>query len=491
MTALLGIDLGTSSVKALLVGERDNVLAEASASLAVSRPRPLWSEQDPDDWWRATEAALDRLATSRPQMLADVAGIGLSGQMLGVTLLDERDRPLRPAILWNDGRANQECRELERLVPDFAEIVGCRAMAGFPAPKLRWLRRHEPERLDQARVILLPKDVVRLRLTGETATDAADGSATLLMRTQDGVWDPPLLAASGVRREQLPRIVRSTQIAGELRPDWSLRWRLPARTPVFGGAGDNMCGAVGAGVAGPRQACISLGTSGVYVRSDSRFLPAQGGGMHTHRHAVEGLFLQNGCILSAGAALNWVALLIGETDVGGGILDEVEAAGISPSETPVFTPYLAGERTPHDNPALTAAFSGLTLSTTRLHLVQSVLEGTALALGDCHRALAVAGSAVDRVRLVGGGSRSRLWASLIASEIGTPLELPGTWAYGPALGAARLARAGLGGPLIASDTVEDIVEPRPDLADALRSKRPAFASHLALRPAAGPTVRPA
>ena len=488
MTALLGIDLGTSSVKALLVGERDNVLAEASASLAVSRPRPLWSEQDPDDWWRATEAALDRLAASRPQMLADVAGIGLSGQMLGVTLLDEHDRPLRPAILWNDGRANQECEELERLVPDFAEIVGCRAMAGFPAPKLRWLRRHEPERLDQARVILLPKDVVRLRLTGETATDAADGSATLLMRTQDGVWDPPLLAASGVTREQLPRIVRSTQIAGELRPDWSLRWRLPARTPVFGGAGDNMCGAVGAGVAGPRQACISLGTSGVYVRSDSRFLPAQGGGMHTHRHAVEGLFLQNGCILSAGAALNWVALLVGEADVGGGLLDDVEAAGISPSETPVFTPYLAGERTPHDNPALTAAFSGLTLSTTRLHLVQSVLEGTALALGDCHRALAVAGSAVDRVRLVGGGSRSRLWASLIASEIGTPLELSGTGAYGPALGAARLARAGLGGALIASDTVEDIVEPRPDLADALRSKRPAFASHLALRPAAGPTA---
>jgi len=358
-------------------------------------------------------------------------------------------------------------------------------MAGFPAPKLRWLRRHEPERLDQARVILLPKDVVRLRLTGETATDAADGSATLLMRTQDGVWDPPLLAVSGVTREQLPRIVRSTQIAGELRPDRSLRWRLPPRTPVFGGAGDNMCGAVGAGIVGPRQACISLGTSGVYVRSDSRFLRALGGGMHTHRHAVEGLFLQNGCILSAGAALTWVALLVGEADVGGGILDEVEAAGISPSETPVFTPYLAGERTPHDNPALTAAFSGLTLSTTRLHLVQSVLEGTALALGDCHRALA--GSAVDRVRLVGGGSRSRLWASLIASELGTPLELPGTGAYGPALGAARLARAGLGGPLIASDMVEDIVEPRPDLADALRSKRPAFASHLALRPAAGPT----
>jgi xylulokinase len=490
VTAFLGIDLGTSSVKAVLVGERDDVLAEGSAPLAVSRPRPLWSEQDPDDWWRATETALDRLAASRAQKLADVAAIGLSGQMLGVTLLDENDRPLRPAILWNDGRAGQQCEELEKLVPGFAEIVGCRAMAGFPAPKLRWLRAHEPERLDRARLVLLPKDVVRLRLTGEAATDDADGSATLLMRTQDAAWDARLLAATGVTGQQLPRIVRSTQIAGELRPEWSLRWGLPAQTPVVGGAGDNMCGAVGAGVVEPREACISLGTSGVYVRADARFLPAHGGGMHTHRHAVQGQFLQNSCTLSAGAALNWVAGLVGSGDVGV-LLDEVAAAGISPSETPVFTPYLAGERTPHDDPALTAAFSGLTLSTTRLHVVQAVLEGTAMALGDCHRALAGAGGAVDRIRLVGGGSRSRVWASLIASAIGRPLELSATGAYGPALGAARLARAGLGGPLIASDTVDETVEPRSDLADALGSKRPAFDSHLALRPAPGPAVSPA
>ena len=289
----LGIDLGTSSVKAILVGERDDVLAEASAPLPVSRPRPLWSEQDPDDWWRATETALDGLAASRPQMLADVAGIGLSGQMLGVTLLDERDLPLRPAILWNDGRAGQQCEELERLVPGFADIVGCRAMAGFPAPKLRWLRANEPERLDRARRILLPKDVLRLKLTGEAATDAADGSATLLMRTQDAAWDEALLSATGVRAHQLPGIAGSTQVAGELRAEWSRRWKLPPRTPVVGGAGDNMCGAVGAGVVEPRQACISLGTSGVYVRTDARFLPAHGGGMHTHRHAVQDLFLQN------------------------------------------------------------------------------------------------------------------------------------------------------------------------------------------------------
>lgn len=481
MTAFLGIDLGTSSVKALLVDEQDDVLAEASAPLALSRPRPLWSEQEPDDWWAATESALDRLAASRSEMLADVAAIGLSGQMLGVALFDESDRALRPAILWNDGRATRQCEELERLVPGFAEIVGCRAMAGFPAPKLRWLRAHEPERLDRARRILLPKDVVRLKLTGEAAADAADGSATLLMRTQEGTWDARLLASSGVRAEQLPRIVRPTQISGELRSDCSVRWKLPARTPVVGGAGDNMCGAVGAGVVDERQACISLGTSGVYVRSDSRFLPAHGGGMHTHRHAVEGLFLQNGCTLSAGAALNWVAALVGERDLGV-LLNELEAASIAATETPVFTPYLAGERTPHDDPGLTAAFSGLTLSTTRLHLVQSVLEGTAMALGDCHRALAAGDSTVDRIRLVGGGSRSRLWSSLIASAIGHPLELSRTGANGPALGAARLARAAMGGALVATDALDDIVEPRPDLAGALASKRQAFASHLALRP---------
>jgi xylulokinase len=228
----------------------------------------------------------------------------------------------------------------------------------------------------------------------------------------------------------------------------------------------------------------------VYVRADTRFLPAQGGGMHTHRHAVQGQFLQNGCALSAGAALTWVAALLGEADVGR-LLDDLEAAGISPSETPVFTPYLAGERTPHDDPALTAAFSGLTLSTTRLHVVQAVLEGTAMALGDCHHALAAGGGPVDRIRLVGGGSRSRLWASLIASAIRHPLELSTTGAYGPALGAARLARAGLGGPLIASDTIDDIVEPRSELGEALRGKRPAFASHLSLREARGPAVSPA
>jgi xylulokinase len=487
VTAFLGIDIGTSGVKALLVGERDDVLAEASAPLAVSRPRPLWSEQDPEGWWEATADALDRLAACRPQMLADVAALGLSGQMLGVTLLDESHRSLRPAMLWNDGRAGEECDELERLVPGFAEIVGCRPMPGFPAPKLRWLRAHEPERLDRARLVLLPKDVVGLKLTGEAATDDADGSATLLMRTKDGVWDEALLSASGAKAQQLPRIVGSTQVAGQLRAEWSRRWKLPSRTPVVGAAGDNMCGAVGAGVVEPRQACISLGTSGVYVRADARFMPAQGGGMHTHRHAVAGLFLQNGCVLSAGAALNWVAALVGDVDVAA-LLEEVEAAAISPSETPVFTPYLAGERTPHDDPLLTAAFSGLTLSTTRLQLVHSILEGTALALGECHSALAGAGNPVDRVRLVGGGSRSRLWASLIASEIGRPLEMSGTGAYGPALGAARLARAGLNGPLIADDRVDDVVEPRSDLADALRSKRPAFASHLALRRVGGPDV---
>jgi xylulokinase len=476
----LGLDIGTSGVKAVVVDERDRVLAEATAPLEVSRPRALWAEQDPADWWQAATIALDALAARAPREMAAVRAIGLSGQMLGVTLLDEADTPIRPALLWNDGRAAAECAELERRFADFTDIVGCRAMPGFSAPKLRWLAHHEPASLARARRVLLTKDYVRLRLTGETASDRADSSATLLMETEAGDWHDGLVAACGLDRTKLPRLVDSAEITGTLLPELAARWHLPAATPVVGGSGDNMCAGIGVGAVRSGDAYIGLGTSGVYCLANDRFVPARGAGMHTHRHAIDGLYAQHAVVLSAGAALAWVGRLLRATDLSA-LIAEVDAAGLSPAETPVFTPYLGGERTPHDDPTLTATFSGLTHDTSALALVQSVMEGVALALADGHDALIASGAHIGNVVLTGGGARSTLWARLIASAIGLPLEIQAGAETGPALGAARLARLGSGGPLIAG-TPGDAkrIDVDPALREQLLHKRRTYRKHLDL-----------
>jgi xylulokinase len=472
----LGLDIGTSGVKAVVVDAEDRVVAQATAPLTVSRP--LWAEQDPEQWWHAVTSALDALGTSSPQAMAAVEAIGLSGQMLGVVLLDAADQPIRPALLWNDGRATVECAELERRFCAFADIVGCRAMPGFPAPKLLWLARHEPHALARTRRVLLPKDYVRLRLSGEAASDRADSSATLLMDTRAGDWDDAIVAACGLDRARLPRLVESAEIAGTLRRALAERWGLRTATPIVGGAGDNMCAGVGVGAVSAGAAYIGLGTSGVYFLVNDSFVPAKGGGMHTHRHAVPGLYCQNAVVLSAGAALAWVAALL-RADIDA-LMAEVEAAPLMPSQTPVFTPYLSGERTPHDDPSLTAAFSGLTHDVGPAALVQSVLEGVALAIADGHDALLGSGAAITEVTLTGGGARSALWARLIAAAIGLPLRAQSDAQSGPALGAARLARQGTGGPLIASRGKTGTVAVDTALREQLLEKRTLFRKHLAL-----------
>ncbi|MBY0318414.1 MAG: xylulokinase [Reyranella sp.] len=474
----LGIDIGTSSVKAVVMDDGDRAMATTSAPLALSHPKPLWSEQAPEDWWQAVVDSLDALAAVSPAAMAAVRGIGLSGQMLGVSLLDAADTPIRPALLWNDGRASAECAELHRSLKDFADIVGCRAMPGFSAPKLLWLSRHEPDAMARTRRILLTKDYIRLRLTGEAASDRADASATLLMDTARGDWHDGILAACGVDRARLPRLVESAEISGMLREELAKRWHLPTGTPVAGGGGDNMCAGVGVGAVQAGAAYISLGTSGVYFVANDRFVPARGGGMHTHRHAVPGLFAQHAVALSAGAALAWIAGVLGRQDIAE-LVTEVESQRLSPDVTPVFTPYLAGERTPHDNPLLTATFSGLTHMTGPHHLVQAVLEGVALALADGHAALTNDGARIERIVLTGGGARSELWARLVAAAIGQPLHLAGDQRSGPAIGAARLARAAIGGPLIAArENDSPIVEVDPRLREQLLRKRVLFQEHV-------------
>jgi len=468
----LGIDIGTSAVKGVLVDERDRLLANASAPLEVQRPQPLWSEQDPESWWTATQAVIDHLAATQP--MAGVAAIGLSGQMLGVTLLDEHDRPLRPAILWNDGRASEECAELERLVPNFAQRVGCRAMPGFSAPKLLWLAGHEPALLARARRVMLAKDYVRLRLTGEAVSDLADASATLLMDTVDGRWSDGISAACGISTDVLPGLVASSAVSGRLRADVAARWGFRGGVPVAGGGGDNMCGGVGAGVIARGDAFISLGTSGVYFVVNDRFVPALSGGLHTHRHAVDGLYCQQAVVLSAAGALSWLVRLLGVDNVEQ-FVNDIETASLAPRDVPLFTPYLGGERTPYDDPLATATMSGMRFTTTPLHLGRAVLDGVALAIADCHDALCGSDAPIERIRLIGGGARSRLWAEIIATVLDRSLELPEEGAMGPALGAARLARQSVGGPLLGAIAMKKhVVSPRLEWRDDYSLKRERF-----------------
>jgi xylulokinase len=394
--------------------------------------------------------------------------------MLGVTLLDGANRPLRPAMLWNDGRAGAECESLEETIPGFADLVGCRAMPGFPAPKLLWLSRHEPRMLAQTRRVLLTKDYVRLKLSGEVVTDLADGSATLLMDTRKGAWSDTIASACGITTGVLPRIVDSGAISAALRSEHSERWGLPRGLPIAGGGGDNMCGAVGADVVRRGQAFISLGTSGVYFVANDRFVPALSGGMHTHRHAVPGLFAQHGVVLSAASALTWIAGLLGKTRIGQ-FIAEIESADLDPDHVPIFTPYLGGERTPYNDPHATGTFSNLRFATSPLHLGRAVLDGVALALADCHDALIADRAPIQDIALIGGGSRSLLWAEIIATVIGQPLRLPGNAALGPALGAARLARTATGGPLtLPKSEIGMLIAPRAEWRDAYLRKREGF-----------------
>jgi xylulokinase len=478
----VGIDIGTSSVKAVLIDDDDRALAEQSQPLDTQRPRPLWYEQSPESWWSATAAVLDRLVAAQPALMGAVRALGLTGQMLGVTLLDRADQPLRPAILWNDGRASAECEALERRIAGFADLVGCRAMPGFPAPKILWLARHEPATLRATKRVLLTKDYVRLHLTGEAVSDVADASATLLMDTRAGTWSVDIAEACGISVELLPRLVACGAPSGTLRPELARRWGMRDGVPVAGGAGDNMCAALGARVIHRGDACISIGTSGVYLVANDAFVPAQGCGLHTHRYAVPGLFAQQGCVLSAASALTWLCSLLAVPDAGA-LIAKVEAADLAPDDVPVFTPYLSGERTPHNDPLATAAISGLRITSGPLELGRAVLDGVALAIADCQDALRADGAPIERVVLIGGGARSRLWAEIIATATGQTLHVPPHASLGPALGAARLARQCMGGPLIAERSAtrgDDRIEPRSSWIDAYERKRDVFRRHYAM-----------
>ena len=434
----LGIDIGTSGVKAVLVDGDQRMVAQANEALTVARPEPLWSEQDPGSWWRATRAAVAALKAEAPDALGAVEGIGLSGQMHGATLLDESDRVLRPAILWNDGRSASQCEALEAAEPRSREITGNLAMPGFTAPKLLWIAEHEPDVFRQTNKVLLPKDYVRLLMTGEYASDMSDAAGTLWLDVAARDWSEPMLAATGLTMDHMPRLVEGSAPSGTLRPEVAAEWGMGASVVVAGGAGDNAGGAAGIGVVAPGEAFLSLGTSGVLFVANEGFAPNPAQAVHAFCHCLPGTWHQMSVILSAASCLTWLAGLTGAESEAALLAEAAESP--ARADDPLFLPYLSGERTPHNDPHARGVFFGLALATDRGALCRAVLEGVAFAFADGQDALANAGTAIGDVAVIGGGARSAYWGQILANVLDRPLGYHEGGEVGPAFGAARLGR---------------------------------------------------
>lgn len=461
----LGIDIGTSEVKVLLLGDDHQVIATAGAALSVSRPHPGHSEQNPEDWWAAALLALAQLREQAPTPFAAVKGIGLSGQMHGAVLLDAKDQVLRPAILWNDTRSEQECLDMMAQSPGLPQLAGSLAMPGFTAPKLRWVARHEPDVFARVARVLLPKDYIRLRLTGDYVTDPSDASGTLWLDVEKRSWSDELLGLTGLSQRHMPRLVEGSEPGGTLRADIAQLTGLPAGLVVAGGGGDNAASAVGMGAIQSGQGFLSLGTSGVLFVVTPHYQPNPASATHAFCHAIPGLWHQMSVMLSAASALQWVTGLLGS----GTEADRVQQAGsltfAQRQQAPMFLPYLGGERTPHNDAQVRGSFHGLTFGTDAAHLAYSVMEGVTLGLRDGLLALHAAGCVVHRLSLVGGGARSPLWAQQLASALGIEIVTHGSSAMGGALGAARLGWLATGArtqDVCISPPVDATYSPVPD-----------------------------
>ncbi len=438
----IGIDLGTSGVKAVLLDRDGQVRCTATHALSVSRPQPRWSEQEPRDWWDATTRALaDLLEQARAEGIGSgqIEALGLTGQMHGATLLDAQGDVLRPAILWNDGRSDAECRELETAVPQLRQIAGNLAMPGFTAPKLLWVRKHEPEIFARIAHVLLPKDYLRYLLTGDFATDPSDAAGTLWLDVAARDYSSALLAACGLSREQMPKVFEGNRITGTLKPELARQWGL-AEIPVIAGGGDNAAGAVGVGIVRPKQAMLSLGTSGVYFAVSDGFLANPASAVHSFCHALPQTWHLMSVMLNAAGCIDFTAQLSGYSDVPA-LLADAEAN--ARDRRPWFLPYLTGERTPHNNVNAKGVFYGLAPQTSRADLANATLEGVGFALLDGMDALHAAGLVPDDISVIGGGSRSAYWTQMLADISGRPLTLRAGGEVGPALGAARLAHLAL------------------------------------------------
>ena len=444
MSVLVGLDVGTGGARAVAIGESGEIVAEASSEYPLHSPRPGWTEQDPADWWEGAREVLKKVATETREQ---VAGIGLTGQMHGSVFLDASDQVIRPALLWNDQRTERQCEQITSAVGEerLISISGNPALTGFQAPKIVWLKEEEPENFGRISRVLLPKDYVRLRLTGEYATDASDAAGTLLLDMQARDWSDEILEALEIPRDWMPEVYEGPESTGILRKSVAEELGLPPGIPVAAGGGDNAAAAVGTGIVGPGLVNSSVGTSGVLFAHATEFKPDPSGRLHAFCHAVPGAYHLMGVTLSAGGSLSWWRETLG------GDYDELVAAAsdVGPgSEGLVFLPYLSGERTPHLDPKARGAFFGLTARHGVEHMTRAVMEGVIFSLRDSLEIMRGLDLPLEDVRATGGGARSELWRQLQADIYGTPIRRT-VADEGPAYGAALLAG-------VASGTYADV-----------------------------------
>jgi xylulokinase len=487
----LGIDVSTTGAKALLIDERGAVAASATTPLTVQTPKPLWSEQDPHAWWAGTAASIRRALSDAKASGADVVAVGLTGQMHGLVLLGADHEVLRPAILWNDQRTAKECDEIRARVGrrELIRATGNDALTGFTAPKILWVRNHEPEVYAKARHVLLPKDYVRLRLTGVAAMDKADGSGTILFDLPTRRWSSDVLKKLEIPAEWLPPTYEGPEVTGQVSAGAAAETGLRAGTPVVAGGGDQAAGAVGAGAVRPGVVALTLGTSGVVFAATSEPLVEPEGRLHAFCHAVPGTWHFMGVTLAAAGSLQWYrdTLAAGE-----GFEALVTEAASAPAGSGglLFLPYLSGERTPYPDPLARGAFVGLTVRHHRAHLTRAVLEGVAFSMQDCFALLAGAGlGGVDQVRVAGGGAKSALWRKIVASVLGVEIVTVNS-TEGAAFGAALLAGVGGGAwsdvPSACEATIAITGRDAPDVA-AGRVYADLYREYRALYPALRPS----
>jgi xylulokinase len=487
----LGIDVSTTSAKALLVDEQGNVVGSASNEVSLSTPQPLWSEQDPHDWWKGTAQSI-RQVLARANVSGDaVRAVGLTGQMHGLVLLDANNNVLRPAILWNDQRTGAECEEITRKVSfeRLLHLTGNKALTGFTAPKILWVRKHEPEIYARAAHILLPKDYVRLCLTGDYAVDKADGSGMMLFDLKQRDWSKELLDILEIPLEWLPKTFEGPEITGQISQDAARETGLTAGTPVVGGGGDQAAQAVGVGAVTPGIVALTLGTSGVvFASTDEPFIEKEGR-LHAFCHSVPATWHLMGVMLSAAGSLQWYR----DNLAPGVSFDDLlaPAADIpAGSDGLFFLPYLTGERTPYPDPLARAAFVGLTIRHSRHHMTRSVLEGVAYGLRDSMELVRSAGlGEIRQVRISGGGAKSPLWRQILSDVMAVELVTVNT-TEGAAYGAALLAGVGAGSwssvPESCQATIKTVERTQPQ-AVAVKQYEQAYRLYRQLYPTLKPT----
>ncbi len=479
----VGLDLGTSGLRALLVDRDGRMLGEAETAFGTMHPRPGWSEQAPKSWIEACRIVMSSLKQDYPGAVESVRGIGISGHMHGATLLDKDGAAIRPCILWNDTRSSEEAARLDAIAR-MREITGNIVFPGFTAPKLDWVRLHEPENFKRTARVLLPKDVLRLWLTGEYFSDMSDSAGTSWLDVGSRAWSDEALKLTHMRRDQMPDLLEGVDQGGHLRRSLRREWGIAGPVCVAGGAGDNAAAACGVGCLAEGNGFVSLGTSGVVLTARDSFAPSPETAVHTFCHAVPGRWYQMGVMLAATDCLNWLSRVTGRSpaQLAESLPDRIDG----PSRL-AFLPYLSGERTPHDDATVRGVFAGIDISMGPEILTRAVMEGVTFALRDCAEALRSTGAGLETVLAVGGGSRSRFWLETISTTLGLTLSLPDGRDLGAAMGAARLAicadTGASPGDVMVTPDIRESIQPRTELTEVYESAYQRFRSlYRAARP---------